>query len=594
MQTSLQQQIIKLTKATELKCIRLIQPLWNNYGSLWRIQLNGSPYSSVIVKHVKFPEKQQHPRGFTSSISKERKRFSYQVETTWYQTYNQQLDQATLTPKCLGAFIEEGELLILLEDLQTLGYSEVLSHISWKEMKVVLRWLARFHAHFLDSETEGLWDIGTYWHLETRPEELSNIQGTQLYHFASFIDKRLTKTCYQTIVHGDAKLANFCFTKDHTQVAAVDFQYAGRGCGMKDVAYFVGSCLTDQECQKLEHDILDTYFTELRLFTDHRIDCTKLEAEWRELYPFAWADFQRFMLGWSPHHRKLTTYSSQMTQQVIEDISQQLLHAAQSACLAAGQFIIGKRKDTLQISSKGFSSEASDVVTEVDIKAQQIILNTLAPSISHFDLGWLAEEGEQDDSRLKKHAFWTVDPLDGTQYYLQDQSGYAVSIALVSREGKAILGVVYDPVNQDLYSAIKSKGVTLNGEILPFLPIPKSEPKRLICYADKSLKKSDWLKSFQNQFDLRFEGGAVMNLIGLVTKPDSCYIKPPKKERGGCAIWDIAAGTLILEELQGRAQFYDGTPLELNRPQVYFNDVGLCFTGPHVLLEKIKLYKEII
>jgi Ser/Thr protein kinase RdoA (MazF antagonist) len=63
---------------------------------------------------------------------------------------------------------------------------------------------------------------------------------------AAVIDQVLNNCSYQTIVHGDAKLANFCFSKEGA-VSAVDFQYVGGGCGMKDVAYFLGSCLTGKE-----------------------------------------------------------------------------------------------------------------------------------------------------------------------------------------------------------------------------------------------------------------------------------------------------------------------------------------------------------
>ena len=86
------------------------------------------------------------------------------------------------------------------------------------------------------------------------------------------------------------------------------------------------------------------------------------------------------------------------------------------------------------------STRASDVVTEIDIQAQSIILERLKGTIDRYDLGLLAEEGESDDSRLQKHAFWTVDPLDGTQYFVEGRSGYATSIALVTKSGVRFWG----------------------------------------------------------------------------------------------------------------------------------------------------------
>ena len=116
--------------------------------------------------------------------------------------------------------------------------------------------------------------------------------------------------------------------------------------------------------------------------------------------------------------------------------------------------------------SKGFDSRASDVVTQIDLEAQAIILDILEPTIARYDLGVLAEEGLQDDSRLEKPAFWTVDPLDGTQFFIEGTPGYSTSIALVSRSGTPLVAAVYDPVNDLLYEAVSGRGVTLNGETL--------------------------------------------------------------------------------------------------------------------------------
>jgi hypothetical protein len=124
-------------------------------------------------------------------------------------------------------------------------------------------------------------------------------------------------------VHGDAKLANFCFSEDGTKVAAVDFQYVGGGCGMKDLAYFVGSCLYEEDCERLETKILDEYFRELKSAVSKQnleIDWKDLEENWRSLYPVAWADFHRFLKGWSPDHWKINSYSEKITRKVIQNL----------------------------------------------------------------------------------------------------------------------------------------------------------------------------------------------------------------------------------------------------------------------------------
>ena len=588
MQIKVRDRILKVTHASEIVSVELIQPLWNNYGTLSRVFLRDSDYSSVIVKHIKIPDHSYHPRGFTSSISRRRKVQSYKVETHWYLHHNQHVNDHSPTPQCLDAFDEGDELFLLLEDLSTLGFSSTLRSASWSELTVVLRWLAHFHAQHLGVSAEGLWSCGTYWHLATRPEEFAKIEGTRVHHFASLLDARLRTGRFQTIVHGDAKLANFCFSDDRSEVAAVDFQYVGRGCGMRDVAYFVGSCLSETECQRLESEILDAYFSQLRSCLANEINADELEAEWRALYPIAWADFQRFMLGWSPQHQKLTSYSDAITEGAIDLIRDDLLEIAQSACLEAGCFIQAHRDHIFEISSKGFASQASDMVTEIDLQAQALILDLLSTSIERYDLGILAEEGEQDDSRLHKHAFWTIDPLDGTQYFVEGKSGYAVSIALVSQSGQSILGVVYDPITEAMYQAVRGEGVTLNGDPMQPTKLDENRSDRTQWIADRSLRGHPHFNHYQADFDVRFVGGAVMNILQLLTEPNSCYVKAPKTSLGGCAIWDLAAVSLMLEERSGSVQLYDGAPLHLNREdRLFFNDVGLVFTSPDLDFETI-------
>ena len=141
------------------------------------------------------------------------------------------------------------------------------------------------------------------------------------------IDQKLNASPFQTFVHGDAKLANFCFSKDGKSVSSVDFQYVGGGCGMKDVAYFVGSCMYEEDCERLEDQVLDFYFTELRKAIELKkgiIDFDALEQNWRDLYPFAWTDFHRFLKGWSPGHWKINSYSERLARKVLTGLKQKV------------------------------------------------------------------------------------------------------------------------------------------------------------------------------------------------------------------------------------------------------------------------------
>jgi aminoglycoside phosphotransferase (APT) family kinase protein len=100
---------------------------------------------------------------------------------------------------------------------------------------------------------------------------------------------------FQTIVHGDAKPDNFCFSDEGDRVASVDFQYPGGGPGIKDVAYLLyGTNARDEPA------LLDRYFVSLRAQLDEpfRSEADAIEREWRTLYPIAAEDFRRFLAGW--------------------------------------------------------------------------------------------------------------------------------------------------------------------------------------------------------------------------------------------------------------------------------------------------------
>lgn len=194
------------------------------------------------------------------------------------------------------------------------------SQVKDAEMEACLRWLAHFHALFLGVAPENLWPVGTYWHLETRPDELEAMDHPQLKAAAGDIDRILNGCRFKTVVHGDAKLANFCFSPSGQEVAAVDFQYVGGGCGMKDVVYFLGSCMEERECDKRVPGLLDYYFCELKQSVGADVDFGALEAEWREMFAFAWTDFHRFLLGWMPGHWKVNRYSKRLTEEVLHKL----------------------------------------------------------------------------------------------------------------------------------------------------------------------------------------------------------------------------------------------------------------------------------
>lgn len=325
MRENLHEFVLSVTAAQAIKSATVIQSLWSGYGEIVRLSLTGGSYSSVILKHIKLPELEKHPRGWNTALSHQRKIRSYQVEAHWYQQYASQCGSECRVPKCLAVDVLEGETVLVLSDLDAAGFDVRKERVERNDILACLNWLASFHATFLGSSTDGLWECGTYWHLDTRPDELAALEDEALREAAPLIDQRLKECSFQTLVHGDAKLANFCFSNDQAQprVSAVDFQYVGRGCGMKDVAYFIGSCLSEDECATLENTLLAHYFSALNHYVSEarpEVDTVELEQEWRALYAFAWADFHRFLKGWSPGHWKINSYSEKLTRSVVRSV----------------------------------------------------------------------------------------------------------------------------------------------------------------------------------------------------------------------------------------------------------------------------------
>ena len=251
-----------------------LQVLWRGYGEVYRVTAAGR---TAIVKSVRPPA--------GNDRAHQRKCRSYDVELAWYRHWAPRCPARV--PSLLG-FEHHGESwLFVLEDLDAAGFAGRARRPDRAQLDQVLRWLARFHAHHMDREPIGLWERGTYWDLEKPPDELRALTDGKLRARAPLLDAQLRGCPFQTIVHGDAKPANFCFGRVQG-VAAVDFQWVGRGVGVSDVAYLLDGA-TDQ---------LDAYLGHLHELLDPEIAGEVVDA-WRALYPVAVADFERFYAGWS-------------------------------------------------------------------------------------------------------------------------------------------------------------------------------------------------------------------------------------------------------------------------------------------------------
>lgn len=285
---------------------------------------------------------------------------------------------------------------------------------------------------------------------------------------------------------------------------------------------------------------------------------------------------------------------------------EELCAVARSAACAAGDLIAERAEAGEQgavTHKRGGGGLAASVLTEVDGLAQQLILERLAPSRERWGLGLLAEESLDDRSRLDAEAFWCVDPLDGTLPFVEGRPGYAVSIALVRRDGLPLLGVVFDPLQRRLYHALHGGGAFRDGERWE-AATPSSRGRPLRYHTDRSFAEhprfgeiTAALERLGGQLgyralELNIGAGAVMNACWTLERAPSCYFKLPKDAPGGGNLWDYAATACIACEHGASVSDCRGAPLALNHPRtVMLNHSGVCYASnpelAHALLTQL-------
>jgi 3'-phosphoadenosine 5'-phosphosulfate (PAPS) 3'-phosphatase len=282
-----------------------------------------------------------------------------------------------------------------------------------------------------------------------------------------------------------------------------------------------------------------------------------------------------------------------------------LCQTAIIAAKRAGKFIRENANKNIAVQNKtGADSLASQVVTEIDIKAQEIILETLNQSISDYDLALLTEESVDDKSRFEKDYFWCIDPMDGTLAFTEKTPGFAVSIGLVSKSGESLIGVVFDPSTEILYHVIKGQGAFKNEKQWnPDLSLENKSSFTL--QMDRTFLKhrsykhfiegiKEFLKPYGiTELKIQKQAGAVLNACWVLDEAPGCYFKLPKPQAGGGSIWDFAATSCIIHEAGAMVSDLYGKSLYLNRPETTFmNEKGVLFASHLEIQERILEFGE--
>ena len=230
-------------------------------------------------------------------------------------------------------------------------------------------------------------------------------------------------------------------------------------------------------------------------------------------------------------------------------------------------------------------AEADDPVTLADRESDSKIKETLLSA--YPEDGWLSEETLDSTDRLAKDWVWIVDPMDGTREFVQHIPEFAVSIGLVHK-GQSVLGVIFNPVTEELFTAIKGKGAFLNGKTIRVNEISSLSKARLLVSRTYTKKgKLDWLRSYFENFvplgSIAYKMAAVAQGRG-----DAVISFHPQYE------WDVCAGDIIICEAGGVFILPSGERIEYNRKDAHLpaGIIGCPASVAPELMEFVRKHQE--
>lgn len=222
---------------------------------------------------------------------------------------------------------------------------------------------------------------------------------------------------------------------------------------------------------------------------------------------------------------------------------------AVEAARAAGRLIIERYHRPREIQRKG----PANLVTEVDLLSERLIVERLQAAFPEY--GIVSEEGHQAAGATR----WLIDPLDGTTNYAHGYPLFGVSIAL-EQGGETILGVVYNPLLDELFCAVRGQGATLND--VPLRVSSTAELSQALvgsgfpydAWTNPVDNTAEWRRMIKRVVSARCDGSAALDLCFVAAGRLDAFWELDLEP------WDLAAGALICQEAGGQVTLPDGAP----------------------------------
>jgi myo-inositol-1(or 4)-monophosphatase len=236
----------------------------------------------------------------------------------------------------------------------------------------------------------------------------------------------------------------------------------------------------------------------------------------------------------------------------------EFLQTAQEAARLAGE-VLESWVEKFTVSEKS----PSNLVTEADFAAQETIHKYIHSR--YPDHNFLGEEGLEETNSDSPYR-WVIDPLDGTSNYVHRFPYYAVSIALECA-GELEVGVIFDPNRDEMFCAVRGEVATLNGKPIGTSRVDSLKQTMAVASLPVAVTPDDpavgrFLRVVLQAQTVQRTGSAALNLAyvacGRIDAFFSSNLKP----------WDVAAGALIVTEAGGRVSKMDGSPMEIEVPDL--------------------------